>query len=113
MRPCAVAMDTWLKLNVHAIHILLGLSWTCELTVGIIPEFGAEVVHLLKTSWHDGRESFDIKELEFFAGKLGICEQEFCPIFHMMSPLYALGAFALREKDEFLYSTHKGYRKLI
>ena len=31
----------------------------------------------------------------------------------MMPSLYASGAFALRENDDFLYSTHKGYRKLI
>ena len=40
LRPCAVAMDKWLKLNVHAIQILLGLSWnTLELTIDITPEF--------------------------------------------------------------------------
>ena len=62
LRPCAVAMDKWLKLNVHVIQLLLGLSWnTCELTVGITPEFRAEVVHLLNATWHDSRESFDTK----------------------------------------------------
>ena len=48
LRPCTVAMDKWLKLKVRAIHIVLGLSWnTRELTVGITPDFRAEVVHLL------------------------------------------------------------------
>ena len=62
LRPCTVAMIEWLKLNMHIIQILLGLSWnTRELTVGITPEFRAEVVHLLNTTWHDGRESFNIK----------------------------------------------------
>ena len=62
LRPCAVAMDKWMKLNVHAIQILLGLSWdTRNLTVGITPEFRVETAHLLKTTWHDGRESFDLK----------------------------------------------------
>ncbi len=31
----------------------------------------------------------------------------------MMPCLYASGAFALGENNDFLYSTHKGYRKLI
>ena len=62
LRPCAVALDKWLKLNVHAIHILLGLYWNiCELTVDITPEFRAEMVHLLNTTSHDNRESFNIK----------------------------------------------------
>ena len=39
--------------------------------------------------------------------------KDFFPIFHMMQSLYASGAFALRENDGFLYSTHKRYRKLI
>ena len=48
LRPCAVAMDKWTKLNVHAIQILLGLSWnTRDLTVGITPGFRNETVHLV------------------------------------------------------------------
>jgi hypothetical protein len=31
----------------------------------------------------------------------------------MMPSLYASGAFALRENNDFLHSTHKGYRNLI
>ena len=107
-------MDKWLKLDVHAIQLLLGLSWnTRELAVGITPEFRAEVVHLLNTTWHDNRASFDIKYLKRLVGRLGRCGQGFFPIFHKMPPLCASGAFALKENDEFLYSTHKGYRTLI
>ena len=45
--------------------------------------------------------------------KLERCGQGFRPIFHMMPYLYASGAFALRENNDFLHSTHKGYRNLI
>ena len=54
LRPCAMSMDKWMKLNVHAIHILIGLSWNTQyLIVGITPEFKVETAHLLKTTWHD------------------------------------------------------------
>ena len=46
-------------------------------------------------------------------GKLERCEQRFHPIFHMIPALHASGGFAPRENNDFLYSTHKGYRKLI
>ena len=63
--PCAVAMDKWVNLNVNAVQILLGLLWnTRDLTVGIIPQFRLETVHLLHSVWHDGRESFTVGELE-------------------------------------------------
>ena len=102
-----------MKLNVHATHNLLGLSWKIrELTVSITPEFRAEVVHLLNTSWHDSRESFDIKELEMLVGKLGKYGQGFCSIFHMMPSLYAWGAFALRENNDLPHSTHNEVYKV-
>ena len=98
----------------HALNIFLGLSWnTQDLMVGITSEFRTEVAHLLKTNWHDGRESFDIKELEVLVGKLGQCRQGFGPTFHMMPSVYASGAFILRGNNDFFYSTHNGYRKLI
>lgn len=36
LRPCVMAMDTWVNLNVNAVQILLGLLWNMrDMTVGI------------------------------------------------------------------------------
>ena len=61
LRPCGVAMDKWVNLNVNAVQILLGMLWnTCDVTVGITSQFRLETVHLLHSVWHNGRESFTV-----------------------------------------------------
>ena len=70
LRPSAVTMDKWLKLKVRVIQMLLGLSWNKhDLTTGITSDFGTEVAHLLKPTWHDGRQSLNSKELEVLVEK--------------------------------------------
>ena len=64
------------------------------MTVGITPEYRAETVHLLKTTWNKGRESFDVQELEKLVGKLGRIGQAYQPVYHLMPTMYALVAFA-------------------
>ena len=39
LRPCAVALDKWLLLEVHVIRILLGWLWNMrDMTVSITPD---------------------------------------------------------------------------
>ena len=62
LRPCALALDKWKLLHIHAIQTLLGLTWnTRDMTVGIIPEYRSETVHLLATTWHEGRKPSTFK----------------------------------------------------
>ena len=78
---CTVAMEKWTKLYVHAIQVLMGLLWnTCKLTVGITPDYQVETVNLLCNTWHGGRESFAISDLEEIVGKLGRIGQGYQPI---------------------------------
>ena len=92
----AVALDKWLLPEVNAIQILLGLLWnTREMTVSITPEFRMETIHLIQHTWHAGRESFVIGELELLFGKLGQIGQAYRPIYHLMLMMYASVAFAL------------------
>ena len=51
--------------------------------------------------------------LNMLVGKPGRCGQEFSPLFYIIPYEYASGDFSLRENYHFLYSTHKGYIKLI
>ena len=102
------------KLYVHAIQVLLGLLWnTQDMTVVITPDYRVETIHLLRSTWHHGRNTFTISELEKMVGKLGCIGQGYQPIYHLMPMLYASAAFGLRENDEFLHSTSKAYSKLI
>ena len=114
LRPCAVAMDKWLQLRINPIQILLGLLFnTREMTVGITPQFRDETLSILTNTWHKGRRSFTIAQLELLVGKLGRIGQAYRPLYQLMPMLYASVAFALRMNDGFLYSTSKQYRLLI
>jgi len=114
LRKCAVAMDKWLKLEVHAVQVLLGLLWnTRDMTVGTTPMFRSETCELLQSAWHEGREAFTVSEMEELVGKLGRIGQAYRPIYHLMPMMYASVAFGLRENDAFLMSTNKDYRKMI
>ena len=72
LRPCAMALDKWKLLSVNHILILLGRLWnTRTMTVGITDDYRNDAIHLLNTIWHEGRRSFDVRELERLIGKLG------------------------------------------
>ena len=88
----------------------LALENTRDMTVSITPEFRMETLHLIQHTWHDGRESFEIRKLELLVGKLGRIGYAYRPIYHLVPMMYASVAFALYENHEFLVSTNHGYR---
>ena len=54
----------------------LGLVFnTRRLTVGITPEYIAEVLKILTTTWHENRISFAIDEIERLAGSWAVLEK--------------------------------------
>ena len=114
LRLCAIALDKWLLLEVHTVEILLGLLWNMrDMTVSITPDFRMETVHLIQHTWHDGREYFEMGELELFVGKLGQIGQTYRPIYHLMHMMYASATSAPCENHDFLVSTNRGYRKIV
>ena len=114
LRQCAVALDKFKKLIVSHCLVLLGfLINTRDMTVGVTSEFRQEVLDLLEKTWHDGREAFDVKELEQLVGKLGRLGQAYRPIYHLMPHLYASIAYALRMNAYYLSTTSRHFRKML
>jgi hypothetical protein len=80
--------------------------------LGITLQYRLEKIHLLHTVWHEGRESCTIEEPELLIGKNGRLGQGFRSVFQLISMLYTLSVFALRENKELLILTSSGYIKL-
>ena len=58
LRQCLVAMDKWLDLVVAPHQTILGLALnTRQLSVAILPDYRANVLHLIDTTWR-GRDVF-------------------------------------------------------
>ena len=114
LRACAIALDKWSKLKVSYCVVLLGLEFnTRAMTVGITDEYRAEVLHLLKNTWHPGRRSFTVSEMEKLVGKLGRIGQAYRPIFHLMPHMYGSVAYALRKNQFFLAAHSRRFREML
>ena len=72
-----------------------------------------ETFQLIQHTWHEGRESFEIGELELLVGKLGQIRQAYRPVYHLIRMMYTSVAFALCERHEFLASTNQDYQKIV
>ncbi len=69
---CPLALDKWLDLIVASRQRMLGLIVdTNSMTVGIPPDYVAEVLDLLNTSWHSHNRHFIVGEAQRLTGKLG------------------------------------------
>ena len=114
IRPSAIAIDKWTTLSLGTSQVLLGLKFDSRaMTVGITPKFRADTLSLLKSSWHQARQSFSIHEMEVTVGKLGRIGQSFRPLYHLMPHLYASVAYALRQNKSYLSNTSKEFRELV
>ena len=81
--------------------------------MGVLDAYRKEILNLLDTVWHDGRQSFTVSEIEQLVGKLGRIAQAFRPLYHLIPHLYALVAYALRENEFYLASTNRCFKKLL
>ena len=62
---CPLAMDKWLELAVAPKQIMLGLIIDMnKLTVGILPDYIAEILNLIDTTWYSHRHRFTIGEAQ-------------------------------------------------
>ncbi len=72
VRQCPLAMDKWLDLIVAPKQRMPGLIIDKNnLTVGILPDYVAEVLDLLDTTWHSHHRRFTVGEAQQITGKLG------------------------------------------
>jgi hypothetical protein len=58
-------MDKWLELVIAPKQKMLGLIIDMNnLTVGILPDYVAEVLNLINTTWHSHRHCFTVREAQ-------------------------------------------------
>jgi len=83
-----------------------------SLTVGIPPDYVAEVLGLLNTTWHSHRCRFTIEEAQKLTGKLGHLAEGANWVFHLLTHLYASIAYALSENKRLLSDTSPEFRNI-
>ncbi len=85
---------------------MLGLTIdTINLTVGIPPDYIAEVLNLISTTWHSHRRCFTVGQAQKLTGKLGHFVEGAHWVFHLLTHLYAYIAYALAESKHLLVDT--------
>ncbi len=68
-----------------------------NLTVGILPDYVAEVLNLINTTWHSHRCCFTLGEAQKLTGKLGHLTEGAHWVFHLLTHLYTSITYALTE----------------
>jgi hypothetical protein len=110
IRQCPLAMDKWLELVVASKQRMLGLTIDMNnLTVGIPPNYVAEVLDLINTTWHSHRPRFTIREAQKLTGKLGHLAEGAHWVFHLLTHLYASIAYALTESKRLLADMYPNF----
>jgi hypothetical protein len=103
VRQCPLAMDKWLELVVAPKQRMLRLIInTNNLTVGIPPDYVAEVLNLISITWLSPRRCFTVGEAQKLTGKLGHLAEGAHWVFHLLTHLYASIAYALAENKRLL-----------
>jgi hypothetical protein len=83
VRQCPLGMDKWLELVVAPKQRMLGLIIdTNNLTVGIPPDYIAEVLNLINTIWLSHHSRFTVREAQKLTGKLGHLAEGAHWVFH-------------------------------
>ena len=90
----------------------LGLFDTNTLTVDIPPDYVAEVLNLLNTTWHSHRRRFTVGEAQKLTGKLGHLAEGANWVFHLLTHIYASIAYALSENKHLLVDTSPEFRNI-
>jgi hypothetical protein len=106
VRQCPLAMDKWLELVITPKQRMLRLiTDTNNLTVGILPDYVAEVLNLINTTWHSHGCCFTVGEAQKLTGKLGHLAEGAHWVFHLLTHLYVSIAYALTENKRLLVDT--------
>jgi hypothetical protein len=107
---CPLVMDKWLELVVAPKQRMLGLIIdTNILTIGIPPDYVAEVLDLINTTWHSHRRCFTVGQAQKLTRKLGHLAEGAHWVFHLLTHLYASIAYALTENKRLLADMSPGF----
>jgi hypothetical protein len=79
--------------------------------VGIPPDYVAEVLDLINTTWYPHRRCFTLGEAQRLTGKLGHLAEGANWVFHLLTHLYASIAYALSENKRLFSDTSPEFRK--
>jgi hypothetical protein len=110
---CPLAMDKWLELVIAPKQRMLGLIIdTKNLTVGIPPDYVAEVLNLISTTWHSHHRCFTIGEAQKLTEKLGHLAEGTHWVFHLLTHLFASIAYALAENKRLLVDTFSKFHNI-
>jgi len=113
VHQCPLVLDKWLELIVASRQRMLGLIVdTNSLAVGIPPDYVAEVLDLLNTTWHSHRRCFTVGEAQKLEGKLGHLAEGANWVFHLLTNLYASIAYALSENKPLLSDTSPEFHNI-
>jgi hypothetical protein len=102
VRQCPLAMDKWLELVIGPKQTMLGLIIiTNRLTIAIPAKYLQVVLDLLNSTWPPNQCCLKMLEAQKHTGKLARLAEGANWVFHLLSHLYLLIAYAL-SKDKIL-----------
>ena len=114
LRQCPLAMDKWTALVVGEKQLALGLILnTRKLSVSITPNYLADTLSLIQTTWHRSRKRFLAIEASRLVGKLARLAEGAPWVRYLVSFLYTSIALALAQNKEFLMSSSAEFQELI
>ncbi len=106
VRQCPLGMDKCLELVIAPKQRMLGLIIDMNnLTVGIPPDYVAEVLNLISTTWYSHCRCFTDREAQKLMGKFCHLAEGAHWVFHLLTHLYASIAYALVENKRLLIDT--------
>jgi hypothetical protein len=85
---------------------------TNNLTVGKPPDYVAEVLDLINTTWHSHRHHFTVEEAQKLTVKLGHLAEGAHWVFHLLTHLYAPIVYGLAENKRLLEDTSPKFRDI-
>lgn len=108
-----VSWDKLVDMVISHFNKVLGLEFnTRKMDVGPPPEFLARTIQLLD-AFHDGRKSFQLKEMSSLIGHLNHVATTSRWMNHLLSHLYLSMAHAMRDIKAHEISTNKQFREAI
>jgi hypothetical protein len=109
VRQCPLAMDKWLELVIGPTHIID----TNKLTISIPYKYLNKVLDLLNMTWHPNRHCFKVSEAQKISGKLACLAAGANWVFHLLSHLYSLIAYALSKNRRLLTESFHKFQNVV
>jgi hypothetical protein len=114
VRQCPLAMDKWIELVIGPKQTMLGLIIdTNRLTISIPAKYLQEVLDLLNSTWHPNRRCFKVSQAQKLTGKLTRLTKGANWVFHLLSHLYSMIAYALSKNKRLLTESSAEFRDIV